>query len=1047
LGNLEWFLNNVSNEGPTVNGVATDGDDAIFGDYGNDWLVGGTGRDTLWGDWGNDLLNADDVLNTNGNANDQPDTNTMWEDRAVGGAGLDVLIGNTGGDRLIDWVGEFNSFIVPFSPFGIATVSRQVPPGLFEFLYSLSRAQGADRTLGQGGDPRNGEPFGEAGIVTQKDDAWQDQTGGPRDPQPGNVPGGKRDVLRGADFNDATTLDGFFVDSGSWTVSGSALQVAAASLGHDAAAVFYVDDYLPIYYEISASIRTMKPTGGWKANAYLIFDYFSPTDFKFAGIDISTNAVVMGHRDANGWVVDVRTPWQLRFDTFYSMLLAVNGTTVTLSVDGQAALGYTFPARYIDGVRNGLNKGMVGMGSDNARGSFDNVRVQILPPQVTLDSSTDLTTTPGPFGTPTAGSWVRGSTGETGTAVSGTSALLPVQLSSRLASTSWLQITAKVATAGIAGILFDGYADAAYKFAVIDIPGQRVLLGHFDTRHGWVVDAALSMTLVAGQAYTLDVQLKGASASLSVNGVFAVSTGYNAGVVDGTFGLLTRSGSATFASIRVRTDEPAFISSTPPPPGPEPITVSVDPAASVSEGNSGTRTVTLTVTLSRAPVAGETVRVPWSLADLTASFAEGDYALASGVLNFATGQIQLFITVTVNGDTRVEGNEVFTVQLGAATGATISQGVGRVTIVDDDTAPPPPPTPTISIDTVTATEGRSGTQNVTVTIRLSATRTSSTTVTVTIGGGTATAGSDYVTWSPVSRTVTIPAGSLTATVTVGVIGDRTAEADETVRLTLSNPVGATLGTAVGGVTIADDDSRLVASAVGPGAAAIDASDVSAALSAAVATWRAAGAATGRLDRVHVVVTDLAGTDLAQVVGSTLWLDADAAGWGWSLDSRGPAAGRMDLLTVLMHELGHVLGLEHDETGLMAAVLSPGTRELPTELPGVTAAARTATATETALASASALPTASAASAATAPGSVAAASPVVAVPVRLGRVTTNALTTTVSGAMARLLPGAAAPAGSSAPLTGGPVGLLLVLLGVMLLATRPRRYGLLATLDA
>ena len=43
---------------------------------------------------------------------------------AFGGAGRDVLIGNTGGDRLIDWVGEFNSYLVPFAPFGMATVSR-----------------------------------------------------------------------------------------------------------------------------------------------------------------------------------------------------------------------------------------------------------------------------------------------------------------------------------------------------------------------------------------------------------------------------------------------------------------------------------------------------------------------------------------------------------------------------------------------------------------------------------------------------------------------------------------------------------------------------------------------------------------------------------------------------------------------------------------------------------------------------------------------------------------------------------------------------------
>ena len=36
----------------------------------------------------------------------------------------------------------------PFAPFGIATVSRQVEPQLPEFLYALSRAQGAEADYG-----------------------------------------------------------------------------------------------------------------------------------------------------------------------------------------------------------------------------------------------------------------------------------------------------------------------------------------------------------------------------------------------------------------------------------------------------------------------------------------------------------------------------------------------------------------------------------------------------------------------------------------------------------------------------------------------------------------------------------------------------------------------------------------------------------------------------------------------------------------------------------------------------------------------------------
>ena len=384
--------------------IFSDGNDQIFGDLGNDWLVGGTGKDDIYAGWGNDILQADDVLTTNGSLNDQPETHGWYEDRAYGGAGIDILVGNTGGDRLIDWVGEWNSYLVPFSPFGIATVSRQVEPQLPEFLYALSASDGADptRDTDTGADVtrpgRNGEFEGELGLIVQQDHGfWQQQTGGPTDPQPGNVPGGRRDVLRGADFNNGTQ-DAFAVDSGVWEVKQGALSVGAASLGKDAAAVFYLDDYKPIFFEITAQVKVQKPIAGWKANAYLIFDYFSPTDFKFAGIDVSLNKVVMGHRDASGWHVDVWSPFQVKPDVFYDMLVAVNGTTVSVQVSGKFAFTYTFAPRILEGQPVGLNKGFVGAGSDNSRGVWDNVTVQAVPPEQTLDSSVSFTGGPAPFG-------------------------------------------------------------------------------------------------------------------------------------------------------------------------------------------------------------------------------------------------------------------------------------------------------------------------------------------------------------------------------------------------------------------------------------------------------------------------------------------------------------------------------------------------------------------------------------------------------------------------------------------------------------------------
>jgi len=169
-GNRLSFSNFDAREGPAAgtNGagasVYSDANDRLFGDLGNDWIVGGKGKDHAFGGWGDDLINMDDDQTTAGGLNNQPDTATSCEDVAYGGAGRDVLVGNTGGDRLIDWVGEFNSYlVVPFSRFDAGTVSRHLAPEIMEYLLKLSRTDGADRTRAAdaGIDPlRNGEPNG-----------------------------------------------------------------------------------------------------------------------------------------------------------------------------------------------------------------------------------------------------------------------------------------------------------------------------------------------------------------------------------------------------------------------------------------------------------------------------------------------------------------------------------------------------------------------------------------------------------------------------------------------------------------------------------------------------------------------------------------------------------------------------------------------------------------------------------------------------------------------------------------------------------------------
>jgi hypothetical protein len=106
--------------------------------------------------------------------------------------------------------------------------------------------------------------------------------------------------------------------------------------------------------------------------------------------------------------------------------------------------------------------------------------------------------------------------------------------------------------------------------------------------------------------------------------------------------------------------------------------------ATVTEGNAGTVTAVFTVTLSAVSV--QTVTVSYATASGSAT-AGTDYVAASGTLTFAPGTTSQTVTVTVNGDTVPEANETFLVNLSSPTNATIADGQGQGTIVNDDAAP------------------------------------------------------------------------------------------------------------------------------------------------------------------------------------------------------------------------------------------------------------------------------------------------------------------------------------------------------------------------
>jgi hypothetical protein len=227
-----------------------------------------------------------------------------------------------------------------------------------------------------------------------------------------------------------------------------------------------------------------------------------------------------------------------------------------------------------------------------------------------------------------------------------------------------------------------------------------------------------------------------------------------------------------------------------PPPPPPSMTIS---DASVTEGHAGTVAAAFTVTLSAA--AAGPVTVTYATANDSA-VANGDYQATTGTHSFAPGQTSKTITVLVKGDTAAEADETFLVNLSSAVGATIVDGQGVGTIVDDD--------PRISISDVAKYEGKSGTTRFVFHVSLSVASSAAVTVNYATANGTARKNdNDYV---AKSGKLTFAPGETSKTITILVKGDKKNEAHESFFVNLSNAKGALLDDDQGEGTILNDDS-------------------------------------------------------------------------------------------------------------------------------------------------------------------------------------------------------------------------------------------------
>ncbi len=211
-----------------------------------------------------------------------------------------------------------------------------------------------------------------------------------------------------------------------------------------------------------------------------------------------------------------------------------------------------------------------------------------------------------------------------------------------------------------------------------------------------------------------------------------------------------------------------------------------------------------TVNVVRTGGSSGSLTVDYSTADIT-STAGQDYAAAAGTLTFNDGETSKSFNIQITDDAITEGDETFIVKLRNAP-TVDSLGAASdliITIQDHDTVP------SLSIGSISVNEGAS---QAVLTVNLSAATSRSIAVDFASGdsaaaqkcnvfNGRASSRCDYIT---ALGKLNFAARDTSKTIAVLLVDDSYAEGSETFTVTLSNPVGATLDTAVATVTITDN---------------------------------------------------------------------------------------------------------------------------------------------------------------------------------------------------------------------------------------------------
>ena len=356
---------------------------------------------------------------------------------------------------------------------------------------------------------------------------------------------------------------------------------------------------------------------------------------------------------------------------------------------------------------------------------------------------------------------------------------------------------------------------------------------------------------------------------------------------------------------------------------PTPVVMTPGPSQSTSEGSAKTFNLG-----SFSGGAGPyTVTVNWGDGSPLTTFTASPGALAATHTYVNDRSTAYTVTVTVTDATGASASSTFAASVtNVAPTVTITSPLGGAVFKTGTTT------------SLSASFNDPGTADThTCTIAWGDGSTSTGTVAQSGASGTCTASKTYKSVGNYTITATVKdsaGATATATVTISVTKTGAATSGQAGTMPVTSPTS-------------DPNAQLVASTPPAidSAATLTSAELQAITAAAERAWLTTGIAPAQFTTVRFVITrDLPYGEIGYTDANTIYLDATADGFGWYTGSSvafdaqgvalagGPAEDRIDLLTVVLHELGHTLGLPDGctcglFTELMQATLPAGVQRL------------------------------------------------------------------------------------------------------------------------